>query len=70
MQGALGKVAGVKEVVSVSPADNTAVVNVEKGKVDTAALVAAVEADRRFKAEVVMPKVTTEKVTLRVKGMT
>lgn len=70
MQGALGKVAGVTEVVSVSPADNTAVVNVEKGKVDTAALVAAVEADPRFKAKVVMPKVTTKEVTLKVKGMT
>ncbi len=70
MQGALKKVAGVTEVVSVSSADNQAVVKVEKGKVDTAALVAAVEADPRFKAEVVMPKPAVEEVTLKVTGMT
>ena len=70
MQGALSKVAGVTEVISVTPAKNQAVVKVEKGQVDNAALVAAVEADPRFKASVVMPKAATEKVTLKVTGMT
>ena len=70
MQGALSKVAGVTEVVSVSSANNKAVVKVEKGKVDSAALIAAVEADPRFKATVDMPAPATEKVTLAVKGMT
>ena len=70
MQGALSKVAGVTEVISVTPAKNQAVVKVEKGQVDNAALVAAVEADPRFKASIVMPKAATEKVTLKVTGMT
>lgn len=70
MQGALSKVDGVTEVISVTPAENQAVVKVEKGKVDNAALIAAVEADPRFKASVVMPKVATEEVTLAVTGMT
>jgi len=50
VQDALSKVTGVTEVVSVSMADNKAVVKVEKGKVTTDALVKAVEADPRFKA--------------------
>ena len=52
MQDALTQVSGVTEVVSVSMADNKAVVKVEKGKVTTDALVKAVEADPRFKAAV------------------
>ena len=52
MQDALTKVTGVTEVVSVSMADNKAVVKVEKGKVTTDALVKAVEADPRFTATV------------------
>ncbi|MCG9128887.1 hypothetical protein JT359_14955 [Candidatus Poribacteria bacterium] len=43
MQDALAKVTGVTEVVSVSEVENKAVVKVEKGKVETADLVAAVE---------------------------
>ena len=43
MQAALSQVPGVSEVVSVSEANNTAVVKVEKGKVTTAALTKAVE---------------------------
>jgi copper chaperone CopZ len=43
VQDALSKVTGVSEVVSVSSDSNTAVVKVEKGKVTTAALTAAVE---------------------------
>ena len=50
MQGALSKVTGVSEVVSVSTDSNTAVVKVKKGKVTTDALIKAVEADPRFKA--------------------
>ena len=53
VEAALGKVKGVTEVVSVSLADNTAVVKVEKGKVTTAALVEAIAgAHPNFKAEV------------------
>ena len=70
MQDALGNVAGVTKVVSVSSADNKAVVKIEKGKVDNAALIAAVEADPRFKATVDMSAPATEKVTLTVTGMT
>ena len=44
MQGALSKVAGVTEVVSVSQADEKAVVKVEKGKVKVADLTTAVAA--------------------------
>ena len=43
VQEALKKVTGVSEVVSVSMADNKAVVKVEKGKVETDTLVKAVE---------------------------
>ena len=43
MQEAPKKVTGVSEVVSVSMADNKAVVKVEKGKVETDTLVKAVE---------------------------
>ncbi len=43
MQDALAKVTGVTEVVSVSHDENKAVVKVEKGKVKTEDLVAAVE---------------------------
>ena len=43
MQAALSNVPGVSEVVSVSDSTNTAVVKIEKGKVTTAALTAAVE---------------------------
>jgi copper chaperone CopZ len=52
VQGALSKVTGVSEVVSVSSTSNTAVVKVEKGKVKTDALIKAVESDKRFKATV------------------
>ena len=44
MQDALAKVTGVTEVVSVSDADEKAVVKVEKGKVKTADLTDAVAA--------------------------
>ncbi len=44
MQSALKDVAGVTEVVTVSQADEKAVVKVEKGKVDTTALTDAVAA--------------------------
>ncbi|MCY3550287.1 MAG: cation transporter [Candidatus Poribacteria bacterium] len=43
VQEALKKVTGVSEVVSVSMAENKAVVKVEKGKVETDTLVKAVE---------------------------
>lgn len=43
MQDALAKVTGVTEVVSVSENDNKAVVKVEKGKVKTEDLIAAIE---------------------------
>ena len=43
MQDALAKVTGVTEVVSVSHEENKAVVKVEKGKVKTEDLIAAVE---------------------------
>ncbi len=53
VEAALGKVDGVAEVVSVSMADSTAVVKIEKGKVTTAALIEAVAgAHPGFKAEV------------------
>lgn len=58
MQDALAKVTGVTEVVTVSQADKKAVVKVEKGKVETASLIAAVQAIEevgdgpRFNAEV------------------
>lgn len=58
VQDALAKVTGVTEVVTVSQADEKAVVKVEKGKVETASLIAAVQAieelgdEPRFKAEV------------------
>ena len=67
VEAALGKVAGVTDVISVSTADNTAVVKVEKGKVTAADLTNAVKA-AGFTAEVVMPEV--KKVTLKVSGMT
>ena len=51
VQAALSKVAGVSEVVSVSDADNTAVVKVKKGKVKTADLTTAVQG-AGFSAEV------------------
>jgi len=51
VQAALSKVAGVSEVVSVSDADNKAVVKVEKGKVKTADLTTAVQG-AGFSAEV------------------
>ena len=44
MQDALAKVTGVTEVVSVSQADEKAVVKVEKGKVKTTDLTDAVAA--------------------------
>lgn len=44
MQGALAKVTGVTEVVSVSQAEEKAVVKVEKGKVKTTDLTDAVAA--------------------------
>ena len=44
MQDALAEVTGVTEVVSVSQADEKAVVKVEKGKVKTADLTDAVAA--------------------------
>ena len=66
VEAALGKVDGVTEIISVSTADNTAVVKVEKGKVTAADLTAAVKT-AGFTAEVVMPEV--EKVTLKVTGM-
>ncbi len=44
MQSALAKVTGVTEVVSVSQADEKAVVKVEKGKVKTTDLTDAVAA--------------------------
>ncbi|MCE2402778.1 hypothetical protein J4G08_18075 [Candidatus Poribacteria bacterium] len=53
MQSALAKVTGVTEVVSVSQADNKAVVKVQKDKVNTEALVQAVQADPRFTAQVI-----------------
>ncbi len=53
MQSALAQVTGVTEVVSVSQADNKAVVKVKKGEVKTDALVQAVEADARFTAKVI-----------------
>ena len=43
MQDALAKVTGVTEVVSVSDSEDKAVVKVEKGKVKTEDLIAAVE---------------------------
>lgn len=43
VQEALKKVTGVSEVVSVSMAENKAVVKVEKGKVETDTLVKAVK---------------------------
>ncbi|MCY3740683.1 hypothetical protein F4X90_14555 [Candidatus Poribacteria bacterium] len=52
MQDALTKVTGVSKVISVSMDNNTAVVEVKKGKVTTDALIKAVEADPRFKATV------------------
>jgi len=52
VQSALTKVSGVSEVVSVSSTDNTAVVKVEKGKVETDALVKAVEGAGAFTAQV------------------
>lgn len=42
VQDALTKVTGVSEVVSVSMAENKAVVKIEKGKVETDVLVKAV----------------------------
>ena len=51
VQDALSQVTGVSEVVSVSMAENQAVVKVEKGKVATEDLIKAVEADQRFKAK-------------------
>ena len=44
MQDALKKVAGVTEVVSVSQADQKAVVKVEKGKVETTTLIDTIAA--------------------------
>ena len=44
VQDALSKVAGVTEVVSVSQADQKAVVKVEKGKVETATLIDTIAA--------------------------
>ena len=52
MQDALSKVTGVSEVVSVSSTDNNAVVKIEKGKVETDALVKAVEGAGAFTAQV------------------
>lgn len=52
VQDALTKVTGVSEVVSVSSTDNTAVVKIEKGKVETDALVKAVEGAGAFSAQV------------------
>ena len=52
MQDALTKVTGVSEVVSVSMDENKAVVKVEKGKVETDALVKAVEGAGAFTAKV------------------
>lgn len=52
VQDALTKVTGVSKVISVSMDNNTAVVEVKKGKVTTDALIKAVEADPRFKATV------------------
>ena len=66
VEAALGKVDGVTEVISVSTADNMAVVKVEKGKVTAADLTAAVKT-AGFTAEVVMPEV--DEVTLKVTGM-
>jgi len=51
VQDALSKVTGVSEVVSVSSTDNTAVVKVEKGKVQAADLTSAVQG-AGFSAEV------------------
>ena len=55
VQGALGKVAGVSEVVSVSTDTNTAVVKIAQGKVTTEALIKAIAAIEggSFKAQVV-----------------
>lgn len=51
VQAALGEVTGVTEVVSVSMAENKAVVKIEKGKVETDVLVKAVtDADANFSA--------------------
>ena len=52
MQDALTKVTGVSEVVSVSMDENKAVVKIEKGKVTTADLTAAVEGAGPFSAKV------------------
>ena len=53
MQDALKKVAGVSEIVSVSHTDSKAVVKAEKGKIDAATLVKAVETDTTFSAKVI-----------------
>ena len=54
VQDALGKVAGVSEVVSVSTDTNTAVVKIAQGKVTTEALIKAIAAIEggNFKAQV------------------
>ena len=54
VQDAIGKVAGVSEVVSVSTDTNTAVVKIAQGKVTTEALIKAIAAIEggSFKAQV------------------
>ena len=76
VQDALSKVTGVSEVVSVSSADNTAVVKVEKGKVKTADLTTAVqgvgfrlEQPTKPTTEAPPPQII-EEITLTVTGMT